>query len=700
MIPANYVERVYAGILGKNIGVRLGAPVEPLQWTYERIRDVFGENIHGYLRHYGIFGADDDSTGPAYFYRVLEEKDDPQMEDFARAWVDYVREGKGFFWWGGGGISPSHICYRMLASGQDVKVTRDTMLGDKKSDESVGGQIFVDYFGLAYPGNEKRAAEIGGRLAALTHVNEGLWGGMFMAAASAAAFDAKDTEEIVRRALATIPQDSDYARVTKAVMAFHKENPDCWQDCRAMLEKEWGYDRYSGICPMIPNAGVCIMALLYSGGNFCKGIEISAMAGWDTDCNAGNVGVILGVFEGLQGIDPCYRDPFHDVSILSGVSGDINICDMPSLACRIARRGYELAGETAPEWLIRPDQGLYFDFELPGATHGFQVSRGFVLQIANSTARPYKGKRSLQVIFNRIQKGLDTRLYFKTFYTRPEFEDGRYSPVFAPKACPGQIFSMQLFMDQWTGAQPLRIRPYVRTAFDEKDYEGEDSVILNHQWNHLSFPLPQVDGGIISEVGLKVISDSVNTGEPSRDLGLFFLDEVRVSGPAAYPIDFGKCRLELGNLTPFAHNRGQWAAADGKLHGSTNEDTTQIYTGAYEARDLIVSCDVTPVKEGAALMVRALGTLRHVLAGFTAPGKAGIRQGSRQGYATLCQADFPWEAGRTYRLSAAAEGENVALFIDGKEVCRAKVGYDHGMFGLALPGNGEAVFENLEVTEK
>ena len=36
----NYMEKVYAGWLGKIIGIRLGAPIEG--WTYQRIRDVFG----------------------------------------------------------------------------------------------------------------------------------------------------------------------------------------------------------------------------------------------------------------------------------------------------------------------------------------------------------------------------------------------------------------------------------------------------------------------------------------------------------------------------------------------------------------------------------------------------------------------------------------------------------------------------------
>ena len=40
-LPSDYVERVYAGVLGKIIGVYLGRPFEG--WTYDRIMQELGE---------------------------------------------------------------------------------------------------------------------------------------------------------------------------------------------------------------------------------------------------------------------------------------------------------------------------------------------------------------------------------------------------------------------------------------------------------------------------------------------------------------------------------------------------------------------------------------------------------------------------------------------------------------------------------
>ena len=69
-IPENYFEKVYAGWLGKVIGIRLGAAIEG--WTCQRIQNVFGE-LWDYPAQYKNFAADDDSNGPMFFIRALED---------------------------------------------------------------------------------------------------------------------------------------------------------------------------------------------------------------------------------------------------------------------------------------------------------------------------------------------------------------------------------------------------------------------------------------------------------------------------------------------------------------------------------------------------------------------------------------------------------------------------------------------------
>ena len=40
-----YIEKIYAGLLGKIIGIRMGAPVEG--WSREQIQNIYGE-LDGY----------------------------------------------------------------------------------------------------------------------------------------------------------------------------------------------------------------------------------------------------------------------------------------------------------------------------------------------------------------------------------------------------------------------------------------------------------------------------------------------------------------------------------------------------------------------------------------------------------------------------------------------------------------------------
>ena len=50
LIPEDYDERVYAGVLGKMIGVYLGRPFEG--WTYERIQRELATSRDMFIRNW------------------------------------------------------------------------------------------------------------------------------------------------------------------------------------------------------------------------------------------------------------------------------------------------------------------------------------------------------------------------------------------------------------------------------------------------------------------------------------------------------------------------------------------------------------------------------------------------------------------------------------------------------------------------
>ena len=72
-LPKDYLERVYAGVLGKIIGVYLGRPFEG--WSYDRIMAELGE-VNGYVNkrlNAPLIVTDDDISGTFTFLRALDD---------------------------------------------------------------------------------------------------------------------------------------------------------------------------------------------------------------------------------------------------------------------------------------------------------------------------------------------------------------------------------------------------------------------------------------------------------------------------------------------------------------------------------------------------------------------------------------------------------------------------------------------------
>ena len=80
------------------------------------------------------------------------------------------------------------------------------------------------------------------------------------------------------------------------------------------LAARYGYDTYGGNCHIIPNHGLIILSLLYGDDDLRRSLMIANTSGWDTDCNSGNVGCLLGIKNGLAGIEfiADLRQPLND----------------------------------------------------------------------------------------------------------------------------------------------------------------------------------------------------------------------------------------------------------------------------------------------------------------------------------------------------------------------------------------------------
>jgi ADP-ribosylglycohydrolase len=345
-----YLERIYAGWLAKIIGIRYGAPVEG--WTYEKIKNIYGE-LTDYPVDYREFAADDDSNGPLFYLRGLEDGGhgaEMTAQDVANALLNYAPYEHGFFWWGGYGTSTEHTAYLNLRNGIPAPRSGSIAQNGSTIAEQIGGQIFIDTWGLVAPGNPALAAKLASKAASVTHDGNALYGGIFVAVCISIAFEEKEIKKILETGLSYIPSDCEYAKIVRTVMEFYEEHPQNWRDCFAYIHANYGYDKYPGNCHIIPNIAVMVLALLYGNGDFSDTIAIVTMCGWDTDCNGGNVATIIGVRNGLEGIDyDRWRKPVHDLLVCSSVIGSLNIMDIPYGALYIGKMAYELAGEELPE---------------------------------------------------------------------------------------------------------------------------------------------------------------------------------------------------------------------------------------------------------------------------------------------------------------------------------------------------------------
>ena len=376
-LPPDYHERVYAGVLGKLIGVYLGRPFEG--WTKDRILKKLGP-IEYYVHDrmdVPLVVTDDDIAGAFVFLRALEDNGfDPDLraEQIGHTWLNYLVERRTILWWGGLGNSTEHTAYLRLKSGIHAPASGSIATNGRTVAEQIGAQIFIDGWAMVSPGNPAQAARLAREAGLVSHDGEAVHAAVLLAVMEAQAFVERDIDRLIDLGLSFIPADSLIARLVGDVRTWHRELPR-WEDAFSKIEERYGYHRFPGNCHVVPNHAVVIMSLLYGGDDFQRGQMIANTAGWDTDCNAGNVGCLTGIRLGLPGIDagPDWRGPVADRLFLSSADGGSAIADAVGVSYGIARAGWMLAGEPPA---AAPKEGARFHFSLPGSVQGFAAAEG------------------------------------------------------------------------------------------------------------------------------------------------------------------------------------------------------------------------------------------------------------------------------------------------------------------------------------
>ena len=658
-LPADYTERVYAGILGKLIGVYLGRPFEG--WSHERIVQELGEVDHYVHERFNmpLVVTDDDVTGTFTFLRALEDHGyDPGLtpRQIGEAWLNYTIERRTIFWWGGFGTSTEHTAYLRLKNGIHAPESGSIARNTKVVAEQIGSQIFIDGWAMIAPGDPELAADFARRAASVSHDGEAIYGAQVIAAIEAAAFVESDINKLIDTAVALIPADSDIARLIHDVREWHAAEDD-WYKTRALIGANYGYDKFRGNCHMVPNHALIIHALLHGNDDFRRSLMIVNTGGWDTDCNSGNVGNILGIKNGMAtfaGADDL-RFPVEDRLYLSTAEGGRGISDAAIETIRVVNAGRALKGE-AP---IAPKEGARFHFSLPGSVQGFRVDAhdpATVVNVAQSN-----GDRVLAITLTGSGTATVTT---PTFIPEEAINMKGYALYASPTLFPGQQVDAVIAAGD-TNGHPITAALVLRFyGADDKlvTVEGPGQTIQASQSATLTWDIPDTAGAPIAQIGLRA-------GGSDGDFVL--LDRLGWSGEPA--VTLGR-PAHGGDLWRRAWVDGvdQWEARWWHdYHIVQNHGTGLIMQGTEEWRDITVTAPVTISLANAAGVAVRVGGLRRYYALVLAEGGLARIVKAQDGETVLAEVPFAWETEQEYSLSLSVTGTTLTGSIDGKTIISA-----------------------------
>ena len=379
----NYEQKIYGGVLGKTIGVYIGRPFEG--WYKEAIEARFGK-IDRYVNE--ELGAqlvitDDDLTGTFTFMRILEDSGayaDTAPELYGANWLNYIIPNKSILWWGGVGISTEHTAFKNLKNGILAPDSGTIAQNGKIVAEQIGAQIFIEGFGMVAPGNPRLAAKLARRAAEVSHDGAAVDAAVVVAVMTSLAFEQNDIAVVLREALKYIEPDSAIYQVHQQVREWVTVDND-WQHTYSRIKEKYGYDKFGGLCHVVPNHAIMVMSWLYAGADFDRAMEIINTAGWDTDCNAANVGCVLGIMLGAGKINEQTngRAGFNDRLLLPTAEGTHSVTDCANVALHIAAVGRKIMGWPTAD-LQMPL--VLHNFILPGSLHGYMVEGSRTHKIA------------------------------------------------------------------------------------------------------------------------------------------------------------------------------------------------------------------------------------------------------------------------------------------------------------------------------
>ena len=659
-VPPDYSERAYAAVLGKLIGVYLGRPFEG--WTYQRIMRELGpieDYVHERL-NCPLVVTDDDIAGTFTFIRALEDhraRADLTSREIGETWLNYLVERRSTLWWGGNGNSTEHTAWLNLKRGIAAPASGSIAVNGQAVAEQIGAQIFIDGWAIVAPGNPALAARLAEQAARVSHDGVAVDAAKLWAAMEAEAFISRDVERLIEVGLAQVAPGGPIARLVAVIRDWRERHPD-WREAREAIEERYGHDKYPGHCHIIPNHALMIMALLYAPNDFAQAQTIVCTSGWDTDCNAGNVGCLMGAMLGLDGIDVHgkWRGPLADRMLISSADGGDAINDAVRVSARLVDMGRKLSG--APP-LVAPKSGAQFHFSQPGSVQGFVPVEGARrnVELVNIA---FESGRALELRFAGL--GPDPAFIMTPTFTPPEVTRMRtYELMATPLVYPGQRVRARVIAGaKNAGDVAVNLSALVYGAGASlTPWDSEAIVLASNEETILDWRLPDTDGQPIQSLGVAAWSPS-----GTRDVTIIF-DWLRWDGPPNMrlrrplePNDFWR-RAWVNAVDNFSTTFPQ-AFRISQDHGEG-----MIIYGSRQWRDYLVETTLKAhLAEHMGVGVRVQGLRRFYAVLLKRPDKLLLVR-VRDGATTLlAEAPFAWSFEKPYRFVVEVEGRRISAAVD------------------------------------
>jgi len=299
----------------------VGLPVDvAARWPWNRrsAPTSLAENIDG-------MPEDDDLNFALMALRVLETHGrDFTTDDVAAAWLADLPGGRVF--------TAERVAYRNLLLGEAAP---RTAVYRNPYREWIGAQIRADVYGWVNPGEPAVAAAYAWRDARLSHVRNGVYGAMCVAAMCAQAVVSDDVEDVLEAGRSVVPPRSRYAEALRVGIALAGTDLGT-EECLDELGRRYGHLHWVHV---LNNAALMAFALARSGGDFTDAVCLGVTGGWDTDSVGATVGSVCGGLAGARRLPGRWTAPLANrlASSLPGCDG-VAFDDLAARTARLAIR--------------------------------------------------------------------------------------------------------------------------------------------------------------------------------------------------------------------------------------------------------------------------------------------------------------------------------------------------------------------------